>query len=118
MAKAFSYDLRLRVIRAIEQGLPIIEASKVFNVSRKVIFDWKKLKRETGDVKARQRYRGGHSHCVTDLEAFKMFIENNSDKTAKELAALWPDPISRSTVLRLKKKLGYSYKKNFLSPQA
>ncbi|EER22173.1 IS630 transposase-related protein [Rickettsia endosymbiont of Ixodes scapularis] len=44
MPSPYSYDLRKRVIQYIESGKRIIEASQVFNISRKVIYDWKKLK--------------------------------------------------------------------------
>lgn len=117
MAAAYSYDLRERVIRFINSGATIVKASQVFNISRKVIHDWRKLQKETGDIKAKLGYQKGHSHSVTDLEAFKKFLEENSDKTGRELANLWPGKISSSTVVRLIKKLGYSYKKNFLSPK-
>ena len=117
MAKAYSNDLREKVIKFINSGETVVKASKVFNISRKVIFDWKRLEKETGDIKAKRGYQRGHSHSVTDLIGFKKFFEENTDKTGKELARQWPGKISSSTILRLIRKLGYSYKKNFLSPE-
>jgi len=50
MAKAYSYDLRKKVIEAIElDGFKKTEASQMFNVSRNTINLWLKRKEETGD---------------------------------------------------------------------
>ncbi|WP_371253760.1 hypothetical protein [Orientia tsutsugamushi] len=40
-------------------------------------------------------------------------LKNNTDKTSKELASLYPRKIASSIILRTIKKLGYSYKKSF-----
>ena len=51
MSNAYDYDLRLKVMNAIElDGMPITEASQVFNVSRNTIYLWRKLQAETGDL--------------------------------------------------------------------
>ena len=53
MAKPYSYDLRKKVIEAIElDGMPKIEASQTFNISRNTINLWLKRKAETGDFNA------------------------------------------------------------------
>jgi transposase len=50
MAKPYSYDLRKKVIEAIEQdGLKKNEASLLFNISRNTIDLWLKRREETGD---------------------------------------------------------------------
>ena len=117
MAKAYSYDLRKKVMEFIKSGGKIIRASEIFNISRKVIFDWKKLERETGGLEAKTGYQKGHSHSIRDIAGFEKFLKDNADKSGKELASLWPGKISGSTILRLIRKLGYSYKKNFLSSE-
>jgi transposase len=115
MPRAYSYDLRKKVIEYIESGKKIIEASVVFKISRKVIFDWKKLKKETGDVQIKTGYQKGHSHKITDREGFRKFLESNKDRSSKELAALYYKKVSASTIINMIKKLNYSYKKNFSS---
>lgn len=117
MPSPYSYDLRKRVIQYIESGKRIIEASQVFNISRKVIYDWKKLKERTGDVQLKTGYQKGHSHKITDMEVFKKFLESNRDKSSKELASLYPQQVSARTIINMIKKIGYSYKKNFFSSQ-
>lgn len=116
MPKPYSYDLRKKVFQYIESGKTIIEASKAFNISRKVIFDWKKLKNETGSIKPKDSYQKGHSHKITNIEEFKNFLEKNKDKSCHELASLYHKPICSRTIWKTIKKLNYSYKKNFSSP--
>jgi transposase-like protein len=53
MPKPYSYDLRQKVIQAIQlDGLKITEASLVFSISRNTIRLWLKRERETGDFQA------------------------------------------------------------------
>ncbi|WP_341791367.1 helix-turn-helix domain-containing protein [Rickettsia endosymbiont of Gonocerus acuteangulatus] len=117
MAKAYSYDLRIRVIKSLTDGKTIKETSEIYSISRKTIIEWKKLKKQTGDVKAKSGYHTGYRRIIRDIEGFKKFIELNFDKTTMELANNWSQKVSASTISRLLNKLGYSYKKNFSSSQ-
>jgi transposase len=112
MARAYSYDLRVKVMKFLEKGT-IKEASKVFSISRKTIIEWKKLKKNTGDVKAKEGYQTGHRSAIKDkdVEKFKKFIEENNGKSIKELAKAWEKPISASAIFRSLHKLGYTHKK-------
>jgi transposase-like protein len=54
MAKAYSYDLRQKVIKAIQlDGMKKTEAAQVFQLSRNTIDLWLKRQRETGDYQAK-----------------------------------------------------------------
>jgi len=117
MARAYSYDLRIRVIYSLEEGKTIKEASRLYSISRKTIIEWKKIKKATGDVKAKAGYQKGYRRIIKDIKQFCEFIEANYDKTTKELASKWDQKVSSSTIARLLNKLGYSYKKNLLSSQ-
>src|SRR5215217_5210647 len=48
--KPYSKDLRLRVLAAVDRGVPREEAAKTFSVSVPTIKRWLKRRRETGDV--------------------------------------------------------------------
>jgi transposase len=52
--KPYSKDLRLRVLRAVDRGMPRKEVSEVFGVSEPTIKRWLKRRRETGDVEPRR----------------------------------------------------------------
>jgi transposase len=47
---AYSKDLRLKALAAIDRGIPRKEVSKLFGVSRSTIKRWLGRRRQTGDV--------------------------------------------------------------------
>ncbi|HEX4202958.1 MAG TPA: IS630 transposase-related protein [Ktedonobacteraceae bacterium] len=51
--RAYSQDLRQRILSAVDQGKPRAEMIKTFAVSRSTIKRYLKLRRETGDGKPR-----------------------------------------------------------------
>src|SRR3712207_3386556 len=48
--KPYSKDLRLRVLSAVDRGVPREEVAKTFSVSMPTIKRWLKRRRQTGDV--------------------------------------------------------------------
>lgn len=111
MAKPYSYDLRAKVINAIEGGLKKSQASKVFNISRNTIDLWLKRKDETGDFKPTPNRPPGHSHKITDWDKFREFAKTHGDKTQEQMAQLWDGEISDRTISRALHKIGYTRKK-------
>ncbi len=112
MAKPYSYDLRQKVIQAIElDGMKKSEASQVFQISRNTIDLWLKRRAETGDFQAKLNQPAGNGHKVTDWEKFREFAKAHGDKTQVEMAALWDGDISTRTISRALKKIGFTRKK-------
>lgn len=111
MAAPYPYELRTRVMDAIASGMKIVKASRVFQVSRETIYQWKALHSATQDVQPKRDFRRGRSPLIQDAEAFKAFMEAHPDKTQKELAQLYPAVVSTATIARTLKRLSYSYKK-------
>jgi transposase len=48
--KSYSKDLRLRVLAAVDSGMPREEVAKTFSVSVPTIKRWLKRRRDTGDI--------------------------------------------------------------------
>ena len=97
MAKAYDYDLRRKVMEAIElNGMKRCEASEWFGISPNTINQWFQLKVATGDIKPLRQKHPGHSHKIRDWEKFRTFVAANADKTQKEMAQLWDDQRARS----------------------
>ncbi len=120
MAKPYSYDLRKKVIDAIElDGLKKSEASELFNISRNTIDLWLKRLKETGDFSAKPNKPPGNNHKIRNWSKFQEFVHINGDKTQKEMAQLWPEEISDPegiryagrTISRALKKIGFTRKK-------
>lgn len=111
MAKAYSYDLRQKVMAAIElDGLKKSEASQLFNISRNTINLWFQRRAETGDVQAKPTSIPGQRQKITDWPKFRAFVGEHGDKTQAEMAQLWGG-ISDRTISRALKQIGFTRKK-------
>lgn len=116
MPKPYSYDLRQKVIQAIQlEGLKINEASQIFNISRNTIRLWLKRQRETGDFQALPNQPPGNGHKITDWSKFADFVAANGDKTQAQMAQLWPEAISERTISRALNKMGLTRKKKLMA---
>lgn len=115
MPKPYSYDLRQKVINAIElDGMTKTEAAQVFQISRNTINLWLQRQSETGDYQALPNEPPGAGHKITDWEEFQKFVEANGDKTQVEMAELWPGKISDRTISRALNKIGFTRKKKLM----
>lgn len=113
MAKAYSNDLRERVLKAINEGQKTSTVSEMFKVCLKTIYNWKSLKNKTGSFEAKTGYQNGHSHKIKDLEKFKAYVEKNPNQNLEEIADSLGD-MSSTTVHRALKKIRFTRKKNQL----
>lgn len=111
MAAPYSYDLRKKVIQAIDKGMRKSEASRVFNLSRNTIDLWLKRREETGKYQASVGYQKGSGHKITDWEKFQEFAQKNGEKTQAEMAQAWVGKLSRYTIGRGLKKINFTRKK-------
>ena len=46
MSAAYSYDLRVRVMNAVDIGTKISEIVKMFKINRDTVYEWIKLKKK------------------------------------------------------------------------
>jgi len=112
MAKAYSYDLRQKVLNAIHMdGMKKSEAAQVFGLSRNTINLWLKRQDETGDYQAKTTRPHRTNSKITDWNTFAQFAKQHGGKTQKQMAQLWSEPISARTISRALQKLGLSRKK-------
>lgn len=110
-----SIDLRKRVIAAVDDGMHIDEAAKVFKVCRRVIYNWLSLRKTTNSLTPKSGYQNGHSHKITDLDQFKIFAEKYKHCASPQMKIEWKRltgvDVSKSVILRTLKKIGYTFKK-------
>ncbi len=112
MPASYSYDLRTKVINAIDDGIGKTQASRIFQISRNTIDLWLKKREETGDYRAEVGYQRGYNAKISDLEKFREFAETHGSLTQKEMAEKWSEKISERTIGKALKKLNYTRKKN------
>ena len=118
---AFSIDLRERVISAIDNGMQITEAVKVFKVCRSVIYDWQDLLKKNNSLAPKSGYQKGHSHKITNWDQFKMFAVEHKHCASPQMRVEWKKltniDVSESVMLRALKKIGFTSKKKLLIMQ-
>ena len=111
MPVPYSYDLRVKVIEAIDGGMGKTQASKIFKISRNSIDLWLHKRKETGDYRADDGYQRGYGAKITDFEKFKEFAQKHGSQTQKEMAEAWAEAISDKTIGKALKKIGFTRKK-------
>lgn len=110
--RAYSMDLRERVLRDSDSGLTSVAVAEKYDVSRAWVDRLKQRRRETGEVAPRaQRYGpqlklGPHLHRLVEL------IREQPDRTLMELQEALGLSASLATIWRAVKRLGYTVKKN------
>ena len=111
MPTPYSYDLRTKVINAIDDGMGKTQASRVFQISRNTIALWLNKREKTGDYQAEVGYQPGYKSKISDLTKFREFTNANGHLTQKEIAEKWSGQVSIGTIGKALKKIGYTKKK-------
>jgi transposase len=111
MATAYSYDLRVRAISLIDSGIKKTSVAKMLNICRSTLYDWLKLAKEKNDLHAKENWQVGYGHKITDLKAFKEFVDENNNLTLDQMEEKLGN-VDRSSIGRAMKKIGYVKKKD------
>lgn len=118
--KAYSQDLREKVLRAVDQGKPRREIVNMFGVSRASLKRYLKQRRETGNVlpkpipgRSSKKYAPLAAGLVAQLQA-------HPDVVLDEHCRLWEEAhgmqVSTSTMSRAIRRLGWTRKKKHWVP--
>ena len=118
--KAYSLDLRERVLRAVDQGKPRPEMVKMLGVSLATIKGYLKQRRETGHVRpkampGRPARKGGalQAGLVAQLEAHPAVrLETHCQLWESEHGMR----VSTSTMSRMIERVGWTRKKRHWQP--
>lgn len=110
MAVAYSLDLRIRVIEALERGMSVYKAVVLFSVARSTVQRWKAEYRSTGSIKPKKR-SSYKKPIITDLKEFSEFVKKNPDRTQAQMAEAWGG-IAPRTISSTLKRAKITYKKN------
>jgi len=87
--KAYSQDLRERVIRAVDQGMSQKEAARIFGVSPASIKRYLKQRRETGSLAPRSIPGRPKRKIGPLLDGLRPQLEAHPDATLEEHCRLW-----------------------------
>ena len=114
--KPYSKDLRLKILAAVDRGMPREDVVRVFGVSAPTIRRYLRLRRETGGVEPRP-VPGPPPRKGASLEAaLPGQVSRNPDLTLEEHRELFYDEhgvgVSTASVSRAFSRLGLPLKKS------
>ena len=118
--KAYSPDLRLKIVQAVDSGLPQQEVADRFGVSVATVERYLKRRRETGclaprPIPGRPRHIKPEQHAT--LEAL---WRASPDATLEDLCERWQEQttqqVSPSTMCRMHDRLDWTVKKSPYEP--
>ena len=113
--KAYSLDLRTRVLAAIDGGMSRADAVRTFQVSLGSIKRWLRLRQTSGALVPRSRK--GKTATITDAQfpTLRFQLDHCPDASLAEHAARWnadhATTLSSWTLGRAIRRLGWSRKK-------
>jgi transposase len=96
-------------MEALNQGMKKATVCRVFNVCKQTLYNWTSLEKKQGHLAPVTGFQKGHSHKITDMNAFRSYVDKHADHTLIEIGEHFN--MSRATAGRLLQKLGYSRKK-------
>ena len=120
---AYSKDLRLKALAAVDRGTPRREVVGIFGVSPAALKRWLKRRREGADYLTPKPSPGRTPRILATIEERRALwaqLEANNDATLERHCELWEVEqgiaVSISTMSRAVRKLGWTRKKDRWSP--
>lgn len=119
---AYSLDLRLKGLDAIDGGIPRKEVVRTFGISMPTLERYLRRRRQTGDLAPKPSPGRTPSICSTVEERRMLWeqLEENYDVTLERHCELWEIKrgvkVSISTMSRAVRKLGWTFKKSHWEP--
>ena len=119
--KSYSLDVRLKVLAAVDLGIPRKEVARTFGVSMPTLERYLSLRKQTGEIGPPQP--SGRKPSIVTIEARSALwrqLEENDDATLERHCELWEskqgDRVSVPTLWRAVRKLGWTKRKGHWEP--
>ena len=110
--RAYSMDLRERVLLESDAGVSAAAVAATYHVSASWVRRLKQRRRETGEIAPRPQRYGPRPVLTPHLATLAALIHEQPDRTLADLQAALPTPASLATIWRAVTKLGFTLKKN------
>jgi transposase len=118
--RAYSTDLKERLVRAVANGLPMREAARRFDVAVTTVKRAVVQQRETGSLQ--RKPSTGRPRAIRRDQEVTLWarLEAAPDATLQEHCAWWAEqygqPLSQATMWRAIRRLGWTHKKRHWQP--
>ena len=109
--RAYSMDLRERVLHDSDAGMQAAAVASKDRVSASWVRRLKQRRRETGEVAPRQQRYGRHPVLASQLHTLAALIREQPDRTLADLQVALGTSASLATIWRAVKQLGFTVKK-------
>ena len=114
--RAYSNDLRERLVRAVAEGQPMSVAARRFGVSTITVKRMVQLQEQTGSLAPRPIPGLPRQIGATQERILRTRLEAAPDATVLEQCAWWAEHqgqvVSEATMWRALRRLGWTHKKN------
>jgi len=110
--KAYSIDLRIRVLKDLDGGMNTSAAATKYSVSPAWVRRLKQRRAATGEVAPRTQRHGKATAWVAHTEAIREAVRQAPDATLDEYRHRFHLPMSRATLARALTLLGLTRKKS------
>ncbi len=110
--RAYSVDLRQRVIDDCDAGLGTAAVAEKYSVSPSWVRKLKKQRRDTGSIEPLAATPGPEPVLAAHEERLRELIRSNPDRTAGEYRTLLGVGVAVVTVWRAVRRLGFTHKKS------
>jgi len=109
--QSYSMDLRTRVLKDCDEGLPTKQVAEKYRVSPAWVRRLKQRRRETGETQPRPN---GHrpTTWIAFAEPIRQLVESENDLTLIQIKERLQLMMSLTTLWRVIKTLGLTVKKN------
>lgn len=118
MPNSYSLDLRERVMSDVDKGMFIEAVAEKYSISTRVIFQWRDLRDETGELLPRKGKTGPKPKLESYRAEILSVIESNSSVTLEELKAKLDLPGCVQTLWHALRRWGIVLKKSRASHRA
>lgn len=110
--KAYSIDLRERVLKDLDDGMKTSAVATKYSVSPAWVRRLKQRRAETGEIAPRQQRHGKKVAWVDHAETIREAVRKAPDATLDEYREQFKLPMSRATLARALIALGLTRKKS------
>ena len=110
--RAYSMDLRVRVMADVDGGMGTNAVAKKYRVSADWVRKLKRFRRETGDFGPRKQRVSRTTKLDGHLEELQQLVAKHPDATLKELREKIGVSVGESTIWRALRRLQITFKKS------
>ncbi|MEM6690354.1 MAG: helix-turn-helix domain-containing protein [Planctomycetota bacterium] len=110
--KAYSLDLRVRVLADSDEGMPTSAVAAKYSVSQSWVRRLKQVRRETGEIEAKPHNGGPKPKLLDKQDTLLQLVKEQPDATLEQLQQKLDVPVSLSTIWRALNQAGFTLKKS------